>query len=61
MSNCPAIENMPTGEKKALHKTYHDNNFGYPIHDDIELFGRLILEINQGYYHNYFQVIKLLI
>lgn len=48
MSYCIAIENMPSGEKKALHKNYHDNHYGFPIHDDNELFGRLILEINQA-------------
>jgi DNA-3-methyladenine glycosylase I len=35
-------------EKKALHKNYHDFYYGFPIHDDNELFGRLILEINQA-------------
>ena len=39
---------MQSGEKKALHKNYHDNHYGFPIHDDNELFGRLILEINQA-------------
>ena len=48
MSYCIAIENMQTGEKKALHKNYHDNFYGFPIHDDNELFCRLILEINQA-------------
>lgn len=37
-----------TGDKKALHKNYHENYYGFPIHDDNELFGRLILEINQA-------------
>lgn len=35
-------------EKKILHKNYHDNHYGFPIHDDDELFGRLIMEINQA-------------
>lgn len=48
MSYCTAIENMQSEEKKALHKNYHDNHYGFPIHDDNELFGRLILEINQA-------------
>lgn len=39
---------MQSEEKKALHKNYHDNHYGFPIHDDNELFGRLILEINQA-------------
>ena len=36
------------GERKALHKEYHDKLYGFPIHDDNELFGRLLLEINQA-------------
>lgn len=47
MSYCSAIETM-TGDRKALHKAYHDNHYGFPIHDDNELFGRLIMEINQA-------------
>ena len=47
MSYCKAIENM-SEEKKAIHKDYHDKLYGFPIHDDNELFGRLILEINQA-------------
>jgi DNA-3-methyladenine glycosylase I len=39
---------LPDGEKKLLHKNYHDNHYGFPLHDDNELFGRLILEINQA-------------
>lgn len=48
MPYCTAIEEMPPGEKKTLHKNYHDKHYGFPIHDDNELFGRLILEINQA-------------
>lgn len=47
MSYCSAIEFM-TEDKKALHKTYHDKLYGFPIHDDNELFCRLVLEINQA-------------
>ena len=47
MSYCSAIENM-TGERKLLHKTYHDKLYGFPIHDDNELFCRLVMEINQA-------------
>lgn len=47
MSYCSYIESM-TGPQKALHKNYHDHHYGFPIHDDNELFGRLILEINQA-------------
>ena len=31
-----------------IHKLYHDTQYGFPIHSDNELFGRLILEINQA-------------
>ena len=37
-----------TEEKKAIHKPYHDEQYGFPIHDDNELFCRLVLEINQA-------------
>jgi DNA-3-methyladenine glycosylase I len=37
-----------SGERKELHKNYHDNHYGFPIHNDNELFGRLIMEINQA-------------
>ncbi|MBW8687886.1 DNA-3-methyladenine glycosylase I [Chitinophaga rhizophila] len=47
MSYCTAIEVMPA-EKKALHKAYHDHQYGFPIDDDNELFCRLVLEINQA-------------
>jgi DNA-3-methyladenine glycosylase I len=47
MSYCSAIETM-TDERKAIHKAYHDNYYGFPIHNDDELFCRLVLEINQA-------------
>ncbi|RQO31268.1 DNA-3-methyladenine glycosylase [Taibaiella sp. KBW10] len=47
MSYCAVIDTMPE-ERRALHKNYHDNHYGFPIHDDNELFGRLIMEINQA-------------
>jgi DNA-3-methyladenine glycosylase I len=47
MSYCSAIDNM-VGERKDLHKAYHDKLYGFPIHDDNELFCRLVLEINQA-------------
>lgn len=47
MSYCDVIESM-TGDRKVLHKNYHDHHYGFPIHNDNELFGRLILEINQA-------------
>jgi DNA-3-methyladenine glycosylase I len=48
MSYCGVIDSMQPEERKALHKEYHDNHYGFPIHDDNELFGRLIMEINQA-------------
>ena len=47
MSYCSVIETM-VPDKKALHKAYHDNHYGFPIHNDNELFCRLVLEINQA-------------
>lgn len=48
MSYCFAIDTMQPEDRKMLHKNYHDNLYGFPIHDDNELFGRLIMEINQA-------------
>lgn len=48
MSYCFYIDTMQPEERKALHRNYHDNHYGFPIHDDNELFGRLIMEINQA-------------
>ena len=31
-----------------VHKIYHDKYYGFPIHNDDELFCRLVLEINQA-------------
>jgi len=47
MSYCRAIESLE-GERKALHKAYHDRHYGFPVEDDDELFCRLVLEINQA-------------
>ncbi len=47
MSYCSYIQSR-SGTHQALHKAYHDHHYGFPIHDDNELFGRLILEINQA-------------
>ena len=44
---CGAIKNM-TGPSARLHHEYHDTLYGFPLYDDHELFGRLILEINQA-------------
>ncbi len=48
MSYCLFIDSMQPPERKRLHKNYHDFHYGFPIHDDNELFGRLIMEINQA-------------
>lgn len=48
MSYCTYIETIPSEERKLLHKDYHDNRYGFPIDDDNELFGRLVMEINQA-------------
>lgn len=31
-----------------VHRLYHDKEYGFPINSDNELFGRLLLEINQA-------------
>jgi hypothetical protein len=40
---CDGINQMKTDEK-TIHQVYHDEQYGFPIHDDNELFCRLILE-----------------
>jgi DNA-3-methyladenine glycosylase I len=47
MSYCYAIKTMPEA-RQEIHKAYHDKQYGFPIHDDNELFCRLVLEINQA-------------
>lgn len=42
---CEAVELM---DENNVHRRYHDLEYGFPIYDDNELFGRLILEINQA-------------
>ena len=42
---CEAVLTM---SKDNVHRIYHDNFYGFPIDSDDELFGRLILEINQA-------------
>ena len=44
-SYCDYVFNL---DKKNIHKIYHDEQYGFKIDDDNELFGRLILEINQA-------------
>jgi len=34
--------------EERLHRAYHDHRYGFPLQGDAELFGRLILEINQA-------------
>jgi DNA-3-methyladenine glycosylase I len=48
MAYCFFIDSMQPAERRTLHKKYHDHHYGFPIHDDNELFGRLIMEINQA-------------
>jgi len=45
MSYCDAVKKM---RPDNLNVHYHDTQYGFPIDDDNELFGRLILEINQA-------------
>lgn len=45
MSYCIFCKDLPL---ENVHKNYHDFHYGFPISDDNELFGRLILEINQA-------------
>ncbi len=42
---CKHCLNLPD---HSVEKIYHDTQYGFPINDDNELFGRLILEINQA-------------
>lgn len=37
-----------SGAAHQVHVNYHDTAYGFPIEDDNELFGRLLLEINQA-------------
>jgi DNA-3-methyladenine glycosylase I len=34
--------------KDTVHRAYHDNEYGFPLQTDDELFARLVLEINQA-------------
>lgn len=42
---CKYVQSLPIDN---LHKQYHDFRYGYRITNDNELFGRLLLEINQA-------------
>jgi DNA-3-methyladenine glycosylase I len=49
MSYCNYVNNNISDQPDfLLHKHYHDYQYGFPIDSDDELFGRLILEINQA-------------
>ena len=41
-------EFVVTVEDDNVHRVYHDTQYGFPIESDNELFGRLVLEINQA-------------
>ena len=41
-------EFVATVEDDNVHRVYHDTHYGFPIKSDNELFGRLVLEINQA-------------
>ena len=45
MSYCDAVTRL---EKTNVNCIYHDTAYGFTIHDDDELFERLVLEINQA-------------
>lgn len=45
MSYCEFTKDL---EVNNLDKRYHDYRYGFPVDNDDELFGRLILEINQA-------------
>ena len=47
MTYCEAINRLKPTDYD-LHKTYHDQHYGFPIYNDNELFCRLVLEINQA-------------
>lgn len=44
-SYCLYVQDKPLDD---VNRHYHDHQYGFPINDDNELFGRLILEINQA-------------
>ena len=44
-SYCEYIELL---DESNVHRDYHNTQYGYPINSDNELFGRLVLEINQA-------------
>lgn len=47
MSYCEFVAALPPDTDNP-NKPYHDREYGFPIENDNELFGRLLLEINQA-------------
>ena len=47
MNYCEFVAAL-TNDTDNPNKHYHDKQYGFPISDDNELFGRLVLEINQA-------------
>ncbi len=45
MSYCEYVKDLKIDN---VHRYYHDNEYGFPMYSDNELFGRLILEIFQA-------------
>lgn len=45
VSYCDAVADLPPDD---VNRRYHDRVYGFPVSDEDELFGRLILEINQA-------------
>ena len=49
MSYCNYVnQGLVKNSDFLLHEFYHNNQYGFPIEEDDELFGRLLLEINQA-------------
>lgn len=48
MEICSYCEAYREGRLDEVNRIYHDTQYGFPIDNDDELFGRLILEINQA-------------
>ena len=42
---CYYVANLPDDN---VHRRYHDNEYGFPLQTDDELFARFVLEINQA-------------
>ena len=48
MVDLPADSYCLIARGHELHGPYHDDEYGFPLTDDDQLFGRLLLEINQA-------------